>query len=315
MTSGAKKLIFAAVILLVGISLSVFTRGSSYGAARNSPGGGSPISPGLWTLDSSGAITPTAGQNVTVGTITVSNCIGCAGGSLSGGIAGSVAVWGSASTLGATSTLTYSTSTGLFSNKSGITSSTNMVVDSSLTVQGQNVCLANGTNCLANTVQNLQSVTTQGATSTASINLYGSLTAGGAFVATSTSAFMGTNNLYATTTIGGYLTATSTLSFMNGFVSNRNQIDASTYTATSGDFYLAVSTTNQAVALSLPSATSVGGGFTLRIKDRNGNASSKAITITANGTNTIDATTTYIIGGNWNSINLISDGSSRWETY
>lgn len=111
------------------------------------------------------------------------------------------------------------------------------------------------------------------------------------------------------------LSVTQQLTLGGGVALHRNAITDASYTLLSTDNFVSVSTTNLAVALSLPSATSVPAGTWFIVKDRSGNASTKAITITANGTNTIDATSTYIIGANWDFVRMMSDGASNWETF
>lgn len=123
----------------------------------------------------------------------------------------------------------------------------------------------------------------------------------------------------ASSTVVGALTTTATgtskgLVFTGALVANRQVINNPTYTLVpQTDYYLAVSTTNLAVTLTLPAATSVSAGTEYLIKDRTGTASTNAISITAAAPNTIDATSTYIMGSNYGSIRLINDGATNWE--
>lgn len=83
----------------------------------------------------------------------------------------------------------------------------------------------------------------------------------------------------------------------------------SPYTVTSTDMYLGVDTTSGPVTINLQNADVVARNFT--IKDKVGNASVNNITVTTPGASTlIDGSTSYVISGNYQSINLIYNGSA-----
>lgn len=83
----------------------------------------------------------------------------------------------------------------------------------------------------------------------------------------------------------------------------------SPYTVTSTDMYLGVDTTSGPVTINLQNADVVARNFT--VKDKAGNASVNNITITTPAASTlIDGSTSYVISGNYQSINLIYNGSA-----
>jgi len=91
--------------------------------------------------------------------------------------------------------------------------------------------------------------------------------------------------------------------------------DALTYTMTSDNFYLAVSTTGAAVTITLPSVTSVKTGTEFKISDRKGNAATNNITVNANGTNTFNLNgTSAKLTKNFSLLYLVSDGVSNWQS-
>lgn len=160
--------------------------------------------------------------------------------------------------------------------------------------------------------------TTGGSSPTGSTPTLAQVTAAGA----STSDLVTLSGGYisgASSTVVGAITSTATstaknIAFTGGFVLNRVATINSSYTIVpQTDYYLSVSTTNLAVTVNLPSATSVSAGTEYIIKDATGNASSKAISVVANGTNTIDATTTQFIANNFGVMTIVTDGASNWE--
>jgi hypothetical protein len=84
------------------------------------------------------------------------------------------------------------------------------------------------------------------------------------------------------------------------------------YSVTTGDNskVLVIPTDASAKTLNLPAATNA---MTVYIKDKSLNAQTNNITITPNGTDTIDgANTNYVVNANGVNIGLISDGVSAW---
>lgn len=83
----------------------------------------------------------------------------------------------------------------------------------------------------------------------------------------------------------------------------------SPYTVLSGDYYLSVDSTAGAVTILLPDSSSTGRNFI--IKDKAGTSATNNITITTvSGTTLIDGATSLIMQTNYQSINLIFDGSA-----
>jgi|TARA_R100000479_G_scaffold160852_1_gene98404 hypothetical protein len=93
---------------------------------------------------------------------------------------------------------------------------------------------------------------------------------------------------------------------------------SSTYTIPSASgisFINAAGTGTTTVGLTLPSAGTVAAGRFYYIKDGGGAAGTRAITITAAGTNTIDGGTAggnFTISTNYGHAILVCDGSSKW---
>lgn len=85
------------------------------------------------------------------------------------------------------------------------------------------------------------------------------------------------------------------------------------YTALLNDFALGAKTSGGAFAVNLPKSSMAGMGKTYIIKDAQGSASVNNITITPNGTETIDGATTLLISTNFDAKYLITDGAN-WFT-
>lgn len=85
-----------------------------------------------------------------------------------------------------------------------------------------------------------------------------------------------------------------------------------TYNMAERDVVIVCDTSSAAVTVNLVSAASTGKqGRTVNIKD-NGNASTNSITITPDGSDTIDGETSATIINNYDCITLVSDGSNSW---
>lgn len=87
------------------------------------------------------------------------------------------------------------------------------------------------------------------------------------------------------------------------------------YSVTTGDAskVLVIDTSSAANTLTLPAATNA---MTVVIKDKSLNAANNNITITPDGTDTIDgANSNYVIDANGVSVTLISDGTSAWYVF
>jgi hypothetical protein len=91
-----------------------------------------------------------------------------------------------------------------------------------------------------------------------------------------------------------------------------------TYTipaASGSSFVNAAGTGTTTVALTLPGASSVSSGRFYYIKDGGGAAGTRAVTITASGTDTIDGGTAggnFTISANYGHAVIVSDGTSKW---
>jgi hypothetical protein len=112
-------------------------------------------------------------------------------------------------------------------------------------------------------------------------------------------------------TIGAGLTLSgSTLSANSLPTIARTAVTTSTYTVLTTDYLVSYTGTTGSV-LTLPAATTAGKPFI--IKDGGGNAGTNAITIQANGTDTIDGNVQIYIQQNYGSVMIVSTGSGKWE--
>ncbi len=75
------------------------------------------------------------------------------------------------------------------------------------------------------------------------------------------------------------------------------------------DSTLVLATTG-GITLTLPVAATVGAGFVVYIKDRDGNAAVDPVTIEGDGAETIDGNLTFPVDSNYQSVTLVSDGSN-----
>ena len=85
--------------------------------------------------------------------------------------------------------------------------------------------------------------------------------------------------------------------------------------ATAADHVIGVGTAGDVASVQLPPAATVRSGFVLIIKDIVGNVNNNAITVSRGGSDTIDGLTSIIIDTPYASVNLVSDGSSKWHVY
>lgn len=74
-----------------------------------------------------------------------------------------------------------------------------------------------------------------------------------------------------------------------------------------------VQTTSGAWTISLPAASSVAAGRYFIIKDVTGNAALHNITLSPNGSDTIDNTSSFVLLYNYSSCFIVSDGSGNWN--
>lgn len=111
----------------------------------------------------------------------------------------------------------------------------------------------------------------------------------------------------------------NTLKTNAGQIAKRILVDSLTtvsYTALATDYIIGVNTTTAAVTVILPASISVGTAQTYVIKDENGQAATKNILITPNGTNTIDGITgagAFTINNAYESITLYNNGNGNWS--
>lgn len=86
-------------------------------------------------------------------------------------------------------------------------------------------------------------------------------------------------------------------------------VNTSPYVVLSTDGFISVDSSGGAITIQLPNAPATGRTFT--IKDQTGNAASNNISVTTvGGAVTIDGLTTYTINANYQSINVVFNGTS-----
>lgn len=107
----------------------------------------------------------------------------------------------------------------------------------------------------------------------------------------------------------------------NGFVSlvvsSNNYTNVTgpiVYTVLTTDSYISCNTSGGAITLNFPNSPTFKQQWI--VKDRTGNASVNHITITTAGaSDTFDGSTSYVIAGNYGSVNLIANNSSNYEVF
>lgn len=97
-----------------------------------------------------------------------------------------------------------------------------------------------------------------------------------------------------------------------GFAANYTNVTTTPYVVTATDFYLSVNT-SIGITIQLPDAPTANRLFV--IKDRIGNAGTNNITVTTvSGVDLIDGSTSYVMASNYQSIQLLFNGTS-YEVY
>ena len=82
----------------------------------------------------------------------------------------------------------------------------------------------------------------------------------------------------------------------------------------SGDTFVFLSIdTSAARTITLPSIAAVSSGRIYILKDATGQSNTNAITITPNGSDTVDTASSATIDSNFGSRQLVSDGVSNWN--
>lgn len=95
---------------------------------------------------------------------------------------------------------------------------------------------------------------------------------------------------------------------VQGGLTQKVTTTAVTYTALVTDVVIACSAGG--ITINLPAAATAGSGKTFTVKDLNGNAGTSNITLDADGTETIDGTTTKLINTNYGSVTLVTNGTT-----
>jgi hypothetical protein len=236
------------------------------------------------------------------------------------GFQGTAGVNGTQGTTGANGTQGVSGTNG--TNGTQGTSGTNG------TQGNQGVAGVNGTQGTAgaNGTQGNQGVTgagTQGTTGTAGTQgnqgIAGSGTAAGSTTQVqynNAGAFAGSANLTwdnANTRLGvGVSPGLSTLDVQGSIRFKRTVVSSTPYTVLATDNIVAVTGPASARVLNLPAASTIPAGQCYIFSDESGNAATNNITITRNGTDTIEGLTTKVINQNYGATRLYSDGSTKW---
>ncbi len=107
------------------------------------------------------------------------------------------------------------------------------------------------------------------------------------------------------------LKSDGTLTTTGGRISNVTTVGAATYDVLATDYILNVTytVTGAVTSLTIPTAQVVAGRI-LIIKDAGGNSATNNITVDTQGSEKIDGDDTFVLGSDYSSINIYSDGSN-----
>lgn len=98
-----------------------------------------------------------------------------------------------------------------------------------------------------------------------------------------------------------------------GLRMRRTTFSNADYTIAAGEYYVAqTGTMSAARTVTLPAASSIGGGGILHIADESGTAAVETIVVTRAGSDTINGGTTTTITTDYGFRTLVSDGTSKW---
>jgi len=89
---------------------------------------------------------------------------------------------------------------------------------------------------------------------------------------------------------------------------------AATYTATTDDVYIGVTSTAAARTINLPAAAVCGSGKRYVIKDESGAANTNNITVDPNASETIDGATARVISTAYGSVTVVCNGANWFTT-
>ena len=111
----------------------------------------------------------------------------------------------------------------------------------------------------------------------------------------------------------GLMFSSSVLSVAGGLKLNRVEVN-SNYLVSTTDYYIGVDTAegNNPITVGLPSASLLQNGQTYVVKDEGGHASTKNVSISAVGADTIDGRNTVLLQSPYASIQLYSNGSNKY---
>jgi hypothetical protein len=112
------------------------------------------------------------------------------------------------------------------------------------------------------------------------------------------STVVGVSSFTATNIIGSY-TATRTATTTD-------------YTVLSTDDIVGCDTSSNTIEITLPAASSIGAGKRYSIKDEGGNAGLNNITVTPDGSDTIDGDASKTIDSAYTSMTIYCNGSNGW---
>lgn len=115
------------------------------------------------------------------------------------------------------------------------------------------------------------------------------------------------NDVY---TINGRLDVID-VNMSGGMIINRTSVTSSPYTVLASDNHISVTTSTTAITLNL---LAIVNGRVHHIKDQDGNAAGKNITVTPNGAETVEQAASLTINTNFASVTIVGNSTtSNWE--
>jgi hypothetical protein len=114
-----------------------------------------------------------------------------------------------------------------------------------------------------------------------------------------------------------YITGSGGLTISGAFQGNYRNVLVDKVTASAGDYIVGINVGDLETNFRLPSATTVGRGGIIIVKDEypGTRTTASAIHISGSGADTIDNATYYLLTGSMPAIHLYSNGATEWYVF